>query len=262
MNIDGVKLTVKFHGSLAGAVGRPEWTLFVSTFGEALSAVDTLSDGSLVRHLSNNLFSAYHILFNGKSITDTREMSGPAIEGVLELLPVLKGSDSSKDSGAILTIIGIVIIAIVLIVATSGTGAPALGAYLSGTATLSSSASFFLTLGLAITLTGISNLLAPSSAVDTSERPENKPSYILNGAINTYRQGNPVQAGFGVLEIGSQVIYAGVRNVDYADATDQYEYDFIETVYPINPSQDYPSQQAQLEVPNVIQTNDPSSLSS
>lgn len=57
----------------------------------------------------------------------------------------------------------------------------------------------------------VSSLLAPSPPViGTTDRPENKPSYLFDGAINTAAQGNPVPVGYGRVMVGSQVLYAGL----------------------------------------------------
>ena len=47
-------------------------------------------------------------------------------------------------------------------------------------------------------------------ATEPSERPENKPSYSFNGAVNTTAQGHPVPVGYGRLIVGSAVISAGI----------------------------------------------------
>lgn len=67
-------------------------------------------------------------------------------------------------------------------------------------------------LGFSMVLGGVSQLLfsAPKQS-GTSERPDNKPSYAFNGAINTAGQGNPVPVCYGRLRVGSQVISAGLH---------------------------------------------------
>ena len=49
-----------------------------------------------------------------------------------------------------------------------------------------------------------------AQASEPSERPENKPSYSFNGAVNTTAQGHPVPVGYGRLVVGSAVISAGI----------------------------------------------------
>lgn len=57
----------------------------------------------------------------------------------------------------------------------------------------------------------VSALFAPPKPdITGSERPDNKPSYTFNGAVNTTQQGHPVPVGYGRLRVGSQVISAGL----------------------------------------------------
>jgi predicted phage tail protein len=65
--------------------------------------------------------------------------------------------------------------------------------------------------GTAMILGGVAQMIAPTSkASEPSERPENKPSYSFNGAVNTTAQGHPVPVGYGRLIVGSAVISAGI----------------------------------------------------
>ncbi len=62
-----------------------------------------------------------------------------------------------------------------------------------------------------IAFSAVSSLLAPSPPViGTNDRPENQPSYVFDGAVNTAAQGNPVPVGYGRVMVGSQVLYAGL----------------------------------------------------
>lgn len=68
-------------------------------------------------------------------------------------------------------------------------------------------------IGTSLLIGGISEVLfAPpkASGADVKERPENRPSYVFNGAVNTTGQGNPVPLCYGRLRVGSQVISAGL----------------------------------------------------
>lgn len=65
--------------------------------------------------------------------------------------------------------------------------------------------------GSSMILGGVAQMIAPTpKASDPSERPENKPSYSFNGAVNTTAQGHPVPVGYGRLIVGSAVISAGI----------------------------------------------------
>ena len=63
----------------------------------------------------------------------------------------------------------------------------------------------------AVALGGISQLLfKPPSPVKPNERPENKPSYIFDGPVNTIAAGHPVPILYGEMYVGSAVISAGI----------------------------------------------------
>ncbi len=65
--------------------------------------------------------------------------------------------------------------------------------------------------GTSMILGGVAQMIAPTpKSTDPSERPENKPSYAFNGAVNTTAQGQPVPVGYGRLSVGSAVISAGI----------------------------------------------------
>ena len=52
--------------------------------------------------------------------------------------------------------------------------------------------------------------MAPS-AVKQQERPEERPSFIFNGAVNTMGQGGPVNLVYGRFLTGSAVVSAGTN---------------------------------------------------
>jgi predicted phage tail protein len=204
--------TVILHGALAGAVGKDSWKVDIATPLEAVSAVDANCGGKLLQHLYQNLDTEYRVVVDNGDLTHVEEftvLERPMNE--IHIMPAIRGSGGS---GGWLVLVGIVIIA--LVIATGGVAIVG-GDALLGTAasvTVTSTGSFFLTIGLAVTLSGLSQVLAPNQKTDNKEKPENKPSYIFNGAVNTYQQGNPIPWGAGFVRTGSQVVSAGIRSVD------------------------------------------------
>lgn len=88
------------------------------------------------------------------------------------------------------------------------------GMALSGTMFEFSIASVIRSVGFSLLLGGVSQMLfAAPKAQGAGERPENKPSYTFNGAVNTTGQGNPVPVCYGgPIRVGSQVISAGLHS--------------------------------------------------
>jgi predicted phage tail protein len=200
---------VTLHGALAHEMGKAEWHFDIERPYEALQALEANTQ-KLIAHLHQNLETEYRFLLNGREIQSMDEIGMTGFSEV-DIMPVLKGSGNT--AGIALTIVGVILLAVVAwwsFPAWSGTAAAGTAA-----ATMTATQSFFLTVGVALTLGGIAQMLTPTPKVDDTERPENKPSYIYNGPVNTYRQGNPVPFGAGgPFLTGSQIISAGIRSVD------------------------------------------------
>lgn len=205
-----VKVTV--HGELAQVLGKSVWHFCIEKPFEVFAALEA-NTSKLFRYLFENPDSEYKVLIDGGDLHHLGELNATRPMQEVHVIPVLAGAGRA---GGWLALIGIVIIAAVIIIASAGTATPAVGAAapsLFATATAGWSG-FALALGVTLTLTGVSQMIMKSPSFDDSERPENKPSYVFNGAVNSYRQGNPIPVGFGRLRVGSQIISAGIRSVD------------------------------------------------
>jgi predicted phage tail protein len=72
---------------------------------------------------------------------------------------------------------------------------------------------FLQSAGTMLVLGGIAQMLAPSPKVNNyqqREAPEQRPSFLFNGAVNTVEQGQPVPVVYGRYRVGSVVVGAGV----------------------------------------------------
>jgi predicted phage tail protein len=73
--------------------------------------------------------------------------------------------------------------------------------------------------GIAMVAGGIVQLLTPVPNLDamSGERPDARPSFIFNGAVNVYEQGGPVPLVYGRFKAGSVIVSAGfdVERVAY-----------------------------------------------
>lgn len=199
--------TVTIQGALAVELGRSVWHFEISTPMEAFRALEAVT-GKCLAFLHANARNQFRVLVDDKDIYTPEEFSmiRRRIKS-LQILPVLEGAG---NPGGWLALICVAIIAAVLFLPSGGysAGWAALWA-----GNLSFASSLFLTVGLALTLSGVSALLY-GTPKDQEESPENRPSYIFNGPVNAYRQGNPIPVGFGGMRIGSQVISAGIRSID------------------------------------------------
>lgn len=132
----------------------------------------------------------YRVRNAGSDLSDLKELKGP-VSGEFQLIPVFAGSGSPQFQ----TFLGLTLV-VAGIVLSPFTGGSSL--------TLSK-------IGAALALGGIVRMISGSpSQQDIPERPENKPSYIFNGAVNTTAMGHPVPLAYGTLTVGSAVISAGI----------------------------------------------------
>lgn len=118
---------------------------------------------------------------------------------------IIPATTGNKMSGLGKTILGVALIAVAS-VATLGFGAPAavFGGFGWGTVGM---------MGAALTFGGIAQLLTPTPKtpnVSNYERPEDRPSFLLGGQVNTTLQGNPIPLIGGRMRTGSLVISAGI----------------------------------------------------
>ena len=149
----------------------------------------------------------------------------------LHIVPVASGRGSGKGTGKAILGAIIVVTAFVLAPATGGASAGA-AAGAAGAAAGSSAAATglgataFTIFGSAVTygnialfgavlaLSGVTQLLSPQQVVnDYSERetPDQRPSFLYNGPVNTTEQGGIRPLVFGRMLVGSVVISGGLQ---------------------------------------------------
>jgi predicted phage tail protein len=189
--------TVKLYGDLGDRFGR-EFHLDVKNPAEAIRLLNANFKG-FSRYFIDHSEPGYHILV-GKQELGADELHHPvSSREEIKIVPVIAGSGDNPFTR--------IIIGAVLIWATGPYGL----SVFQGTGALAGFAGTVGTFGTAMVLGGVSQLLfAPPTPTAPEESPENRPSYSFNGAVNTVRQGNPVQVGYGRLRVGSQMVSFGL----------------------------------------------------
>jgi len=185
--------TVMLYGALGAEFGRVH-RYDVATPLEALKALSVTLKGFKKSFIDGG---SYRIIIGGKNDLAIDETVYPISEKEsIRIVPVVSGAGSSK--GIFNIILGATLMYFSLGLST------AVGASFITQAT-------FQQIGMSLILSGVSQLLFPPPKAPVSqERPENRPSFIFNGAVNTTRQGNPVPLCYGRMIVGSQVISAGL----------------------------------------------------
>lgn len=197
---------VKLYGELGKRYGK-EFMLDVNSPKDAVRLLSA-NFPDLPKYLVDNSEPGYHVIVGENSVGE-KELLNPAFGSQeIKIIPVVMGSD---DGGIFQVVLGAA-----LIMASGGLTSMASGLGWAGvgppTAFGMAVGSFASNVGWALVLGGVSQMLfaPPKTDLTPNERPENKPSYAFDGAVNTTRQGNPVPIGYGRLLIGSQVISAGL----------------------------------------------------
>lgn len=201
---------LRLFGELAQRVGGAVWHFEVACPSELFQALNIATRGKFTEYMLEHSTTAYHFLINDQPVMTFEELAfmryaAGALRKV-EVVPALVGSGGDWW----MTIVGFALVLLALFVpvlspVVGGVMATGLGGGMTvGMLTFA--------VGSTLLLSGLAAALAP--ATQATEAVERKRSYFFSGASNYYEAGGPVPIGFGLLEVGSQVITAGVRAVD------------------------------------------------
>lgn len=184
-------VTVLLYGELRRLFGR-RFVLEVRSPAEAVRALSVQLAG-FRQYFACHGQDAFKVVGHLRSHAieyGEQDLHHPQSSGTLKIVPLLMGASAVGRivGGIVLAVIGAVAMAF----------GQAWGAYL-------------IQAGIGMALGGVAELIARHGTPDphAQEKPENKPSYAFDGAINTMGQGGPVSVGYGRLMIGSQVISVG-----------------------------------------------------
>lgn len=191
---------VILYGELRSRFGRSfRFYLDTNTVAEAISALKSQLDGFAAFLSSAKSRGMGFTVFAGKRNLTEEQLRDPGNEPI-RIAPVLLGS---KNSGLFNIILGAALIAVSFI--------PGVGQV---------TAAYLLSTGIGMAAGGLVQMLSPQpKGLKASDSPQNQPSYVFNGSVNTQAQGNPVPLLYGRMIVGSAVISAGISAEDYAPAT-------------------------------------------
>jgi predicted phage tail protein len=188
---------------LLGELGRKfgqKFNLDVKTPAEAVRALSVNLPGFEQHLVQSHQRNVVYKVSIGKEVIGEKDLHNPSGKRVIKFTPVIAGAGGR---GVFQTIVGIA-----LIVASF---------YIPGGWAIAGTTikSMVFSVGVSLTLGGVMQMLTPlPSTPKLEDRPENKPSFVFNGPINTTAQGYPVPVGFGRMIVGSAVISAGISTED------------------------------------------------
>jgi predicted phage tail protein len=195
---------IRLYGWLGDRYGKVHH-LAVNSLAEALKALQANYPG-----FAQDLVDyphGYKVWTGTTRVTDAKDVVMPvSYKEIIRIAPAVAGAD---DDGLFSIAAGAF-----LIWATWGTGGFATGSLFGMSA---GATTMVANIGVSLVMGGIAQMLMPSptrTAQDIQEAPENKPSYLFRGAVNTTAQGHPVPVGYGRLIVGSAVISAGISTSD------------------------------------------------
>lgn len=198
---NGQTTVVRLYGVLGSKFGRVHH-LAVANAAEAVRALSVLVpgfDSFLTRAKDNGMVFA---VFYGKRNLTEDDLLNPHGHENIRIAPILMGS---KNGGWLSVIVGAVLVFVGFAISGFSFG------------TLTPVGSMFVAAGIAMIAGGFVQLLTPMmKGRSAKDRPENQPSYVFNGPINTQAQGNPVPVVYGKMIVGSAVLSAGINAVDQA----------------------------------------------
>lgn len=193
--------TILLYGYLGQQFGRVH-QYEVRTPAEAIRAMCVTINGFRAAVKPRG---AYRIILGGKDGLSKDRLSHPASDKEsIRIVPVISGASGG---------VGQIILGAVIIAAAFFTGGASLAAsgFLTGGITTTFWGGIAVGIGSSLIMGGISQILFKPPTSTSTERPDNKPSFTFDGAINTAAQGNPVPVFYGgPMIIGSQVISAGL----------------------------------------------------
>lgn len=183
--------TVRLYGELGKRFGRMH-RFAVKSPAEAIRALRANFKGFDRYMVESESRGIGFKVQNGELTLEHADQVRDPASGEIKIIPMVIGA-----SAGIRILIGAALIAASFFVPPLAFA----GVTLSGT---------LFAVGLSLSLGGVAQMLSPTPSSETNERPENDPSYLFNGPVNTTAQGQPVPICYGHLIVGGAVVSAGI----------------------------------------------------
>lgn len=208
------KLTNIYLGGALGKRFGEKWSLAVNSPAEAIKAIDINLKGSLKKYLYTEGKNRYYkvALQRRNCLIGRDELRNRSGTSDIYILPTVKGANSGLGK----IIVGVVLIAAAIVTQQYellgpliSSGAPTLAGYVVGAA---------FSIGLSLTLGGISQLLAPHATNNQGELNSNS----FQGAVAAGAQGGCVPVVYGKALVNPITISVWFNNIDYNTTNNTY----------------------------------------
>ena len=192
--------TIRLYGLLGARFGR-KFRLAVSSPAEAIRALCVLLPGFQQYLATAHDKGVEFAVFIGRQNLAKEQLQDPPGTDDIRIAPVLVGS---KRGGVLQTIVGVILIVVgtYTSIFSAGGTSPLVG------------------IGWSMVVGGVMQMLSPQlRGLGSQDSVENRPSYSMNGTVNTQAQGNPVPVAYGGHDqkgmlVGSAVISGGIMAED------------------------------------------------
>lgn len=194
--------TVQLLGELGKKFGK-KFKLDVKNPAEAVRALCANLPEFQQHLLESEKRNIVYKVIVGKSEIGESELHNPSGKNTIKFVPVIAGSKSGLGQ----VIVGAAMIATAVYLPGSSFAWSSIAAF----DAVAITATALTYVGTSLIIAGASQMLTPTPQTpNQNQQPDNKPSYVFNGAVNTTVQGNPVPVGYGRMIVGSAVISAGI----------------------------------------------------
>ncbi len=192
---------IKLFGNIADEY-KAEWLLDVATPAEALRAINANRPGFLAECDAGDyvavLVDESDPENTARQVTDENGLKGWAGE-TLFVVPRMSGD----VAGVVAGVLGITV-------------ASSVSAVIAATV-LIAVINTIIAVAISIAISAIAALIAGTPdgfGANETEAPENKPSYLFNGVVNTAKQGHRVPVLYGQMLVGSMVLSSRINTKD------------------------------------------------
>lgn len=184
--------TIRLYGKLGAKYGRVH-QLAVRNAREAVRALCVLFPGFEQELRGAHARGVAYSVFIGKENIGREKLEFPPGREDIRIAPVLTGS---KRGGVLQTIVGIVLVVVGAFTSWAGGGV-------------------LISVGVSMIAGGVTQMLSPQpKGLSAKDSAANSSSYNFNGPVNTSAQGRPVGLLYGLMIVGSAIIYGGIFTQD------------------------------------------------